>query len=408
MQEVVKMLTRSLQNDPHLHLYAVGESPYASPLDVQSTTFGTGGDRIDIVDSFRGRRPFLLNRDSLAAQGDYPLRIMMTLILDSHVASRLHDYRTGRDAARPGRRAATEDFLLFASQHRVDYNPVFYMTESQAKSAPQDFIDYVAPVLTSILYLHSMDEDHFVDTRQMRLKPDAVDHYLGKYGGRTFEDCGEIWVRRMIRDRAMLAQFLAVRASYVCLLKLVLIHKRSRRPVLEKVEKFERFLADDLKCYMGRESHLALYYFADLILRLLPVQRSSNFDNAKSRLLATAWDLWLLRIPELLLNPYEHPIMNLAYVCSAEQELTQVGKFFGIEWMGVRSDDHTIIGPMLSLDLSALESRLGRDAVRSLMSRSPQAPRHDKPAALTGQDLSGRVEALVARLEGDLQDFLQA
>jgi len=262
MLEVLKMLRHSLENNPHLHLYAVSASPYASPLDVQSKMFGEGGDRIYIVDSFRGRRPFLLNRETLATRADYPLQLLVTLILDSHVASQLHDYRTGRDTAHPGRRAATEEFLAFASRYRVDYNPVFYMTESQAKSAPQKFLGYVTPVLTSILYLHAMDEGHFLITRQIKLKPEAVDHYLNKYGGRTFEECGEIWVHRMMQDRSTHEQALHTKASYVCLLKLVLIHKKSRQSVLKKMEEFEKFLADDLECNMGREAHLACYYLA--------------------------------------------------------------------------------------------------------------------------------------------------
>jgi hypothetical protein len=117
--------------------------------------------------------------------------------------------------------------------------------------------------------------------------------------------------------------------------------------------------------------------------------------------------MWLLRLPELLLHPYEHPIMNLAYVCSAEQELTQLGRFFAIEWMGVRSDTHTILGPMLSLDLSALESRLGSDGVRALVNRGQRPPRHHRRALSEARDISERTESLAIRLESELQDFLQ-
>jgi hypothetical protein len=410
MQTYDRMTTtfpRPQIDDPHLHLYQVSGSPYASPLAEEPRTFGEKDARIDIVDSFQGRRPFLINRDFLASSGDYQLEILVTLILDSNMASRLHEYRTGRDLGFPNRRAATEDFLAFVSRLRIDYNPVFYMTESAGRSERQNFIDCVAPVLTSILYLHSMDEDRFVETRQIMLKPEAVDHYLAKYGARTLEECGHVWVRNLLpnQNRPRLDQFAPVRASYVCLLKLTLIHKRSRRSVVEKMEEFESFLLRELQCNMGRESHLALYYFADLVQRLLPVQRTSNFVSAKARLLGTAWDMWLLRLPEMLLNPREHPVMNLAYVCSAEKELTALGRFFSIECMGRRSDDNSILGPVLSLDATALESKLGRDAVRALISRKAP-PRHKHSDASTAAP-ADHVEVLALKLESELMDFLQ-
>jgi len=174
-----------------------------------------------------------------------------------------------------------------------------------------------------------------------------------------------------------------------------------------KMEEFESFLSHDLNFQMGRESHLAIYYFADLVQRLLPVQRTSKFATAKSHLLATAWDMWLLRLPELLLNPYEHPLMNLAYICSAEQELEQLGRFFGIEWMGVRSDNHTIIGPVLSLDLPVLESRLGRDQVRAIMSQRRLTPFQYRGASMPAQCISERIDTLATKLESELLEFLQ-
>jgi hypothetical protein len=297
--------------------------------------------------------------------------------------------------------------LAFLSRHRMDYSPIFYMTESRLRSERQKFMDSVAPVLTSILHLHSMDEDHFIGTRQIKLKPEAVDYYLGMYGARTLDECGQVWVQHLLLDYQAEDWFAPVLTSYVCLLKMTLIHKRNRLPVVEKLQEFESWLLNDLNCYMGRESHLAMYYFADLVHRLVPVQRASNIDNAKASLWGTAWDMWLLRQPDLLLNPYEYPIMNLAYVCSAEKELTELGRFFGIECMGVRSDDKSILGPVLSMDTTLLESRLGRDAVRALVSRGhPIRDLHRRRSG--GEPVSHeRVKALASKLESELVEFLR-
>jgi hypothetical protein len=393
--------------DRHLHIYQVSGSPYPSPLEGEPAAFGVGSSQIRLVDVFGGRRPVLLNHDFLTSRGEYPLKLLVTLILDSQVASRLHDYRIGRDVREPGRRRATEDFLVFASRRLVDYNPTFYLLESYSKSTSHNFIDWVTPVLTSILHLHSMDEAHFVKTREIRLNPDAVDHYCARYGARTLDECGEAWVDRMLQDPQSRDATRMIRATYVSLLKMTLIHKRGRQPVSAKMEELDQFLTAELGIFMGHESHLAVYYFADRVRRLLPVQRGTSFENARACLMRTAWDILLLRMPEILLNPDELPLMSLPFICSAEQELAEFGAFFTIESIGIRTDDRSIIGPLLSMDLSLLQEKLGREPVQALIDASHRRFAHRRNSRPGIERASGaHLERIEADLEAQLVEFL--
>jgi hypothetical protein len=158
---------------------------------------------------------------------------------------------------------------------------------------------------------------------------------------------------------------------------------------------------------MGHESHLAVYYFADKVHRLLPVQRGTSFENARACLMRTAWDILLLRLPEVLLSPDELPLMNLPYICSAEQELAQFGRFFTIESIGIRTDDRTIIGPLLSMDLSLLQEKLGREPVRTLIDAAHRRLAHRKNSTPGIECAPGEhLERIEADLEAQLVEFL--
>ena len=74
--------------------------------------------------------------------------------------------------------------------------------------------------------------------------------------------------------------------------------------------------------------------------------------------------------------------------------------------MGVRSDDHTIIGPLLSLDSAALEGKLGSDAARDLADQRRRPFRHYMNASSGTQNFSERVDLLATKLESELETFL--
>lgn len=81
---------------------------------------------------------------------------------------------------------------------------------------------------------------------------------------------------------------------------------------------------------LAREAHLSLHYFCDQAGKLLGIQSNTDIKKAISNIKSTAWDLFLLRFPELLFNgsPEE---MCIAYVTAQEKKLQELASLFSIE-----------------------------------------------------------------------------
>ena len=388
--------------DRHTHLYEVGDSPYPSLLD-HSATFGEKY-RIHVIDPFARRRPLLVNHDFLSASAGYPLQFTVTLVLDSQMASTLHAYRLGSEAMDCDRRRAVQGLLRFASSRGFDYNPLFYLIESFYRNDRAVFIDKVAPVATSLLYLHSMDAEHFNKTEEIRLNPDALDYYFALYGQRTLEDCGAACIERFLRDYQTYDMLQGLRVSYLCLLKMTLIHKRTRGHFEAKFDEYQRFIANELGCAVAYESLLATYYFADLAGNFMSVQPGMELAKAKRALWSIAWDLMLLRIPEYLLTPRQLPRVNLGYACSADRYLAELGKLFTIMRMIVRSDSDEKVGPALAIDLTALEKKVGTAAVGTISDIAARSW-HSHRGFSYSQAWKHRIEAMLQDLEIQLADL---
>ena len=385
--------------DRNTHLYEVGDSPYPSLLD-HSAAFGEKY-RIHVIDPFARRRPLLVTHDILSSNADYPLQFTVTLVLDSQMASTLHAYRLGREAMDPDRRRAVQCLLRFASSRGFDYNPLFYLMESFYCNDRAVFIDNVAPVATSLLYLHSMDSKQFNETDELRLNPDALDYYFTLYGQRTLEDCGTACIERFLRDYQAHDMLQGLRVSYLCLLKMTLIHKRISGHIEVKFDEYQRFIRDELGCAVAYESLLATYYFADLAGNFMRVQPGMELARAKRVLWSIAWDLMLLRIPEYLLTPRHLPRVNLGYACSADRYLVELGKLFSIMRMIVRSDSDEIVGPLLAMDLTALEKKVGTAAVGTISDIAARSW-HSHRRFEYSESWKHRIKAMVQDLEMQL------
>jgi hypothetical protein len=388
--------------DRNSHLYEVGDSPYESLLD-RPAVFGEKY-RIHVIDPFAQRRPLLVNHDFLSSNANYPLEFTVTLVLDSQMASTLHAYRLDRGEMDSDRRRACQCLLQFASSRGFDYNPLFYLIESFYRNDRAVFTDKVAPVATSLLYLHSMDSDHFNRTEEIRLNPSALDYYFALYGERTLEDCGRACIERFLRDYETHDMLHSLRVSYLCLLKMTLIHKRAPGHFEAKFDEYQRFIASEIGCVVAYESHLAAYYFANLAGNFMRVQPGMDFSKAKRVLWSTAWDLLLLRIPEYLLAPRHLPRVNLGYACSADRYLAELGKLFTIMRLIMRSDSDEMVGPLLAMDLSALEKKVGAVAVGTVADIAARSWRSHQRFSYS-EPWKDRIKAMVHDLEMQLANL---
>lgn len=392
------------RRDPDLHLFDVSCSPYDSPLKGHPRVFGKAGHQIHVLDSFMGKRPAILNHAFLSSSALYELRFAVTFILDSQLVSALHQYRMQGGLVEPGdKKAAIESFLQYVSQLKYDFNPVFYFLESLHKSTAEEFLRAVRSPAASLLYLHSMDEVAFLRTGEMRLKPEAVEHYCTMYGAASLEECGEAAARRFLESSRSAELIAITRVIYLYLLKMTLIHKKDAASIATKFEQYQAFTMREVGVNLARESHLAACYFADLVGGFLPVQPGMDFNKAKHALAATAWDLLLMRLPEQLLNPETLPELILAYVCTLDKQLAEVSSLFTFQAMLKRSDDGAMTGPVLALDLQRLERKIQPQRVREihhivdrhLAERSVRHPNPPPPRP-------DRIEALIADHEMQL------
>ncbi|WP_163014307.1 hypothetical protein, partial [Pseudomonas viridiflava] len=96
-----------------------------------------------------------------------------------------------------------------------------------------------------------------------------------------------------------------VEATEIALLKMVLLREFEMRGAspAEQYIAYQQFISSTLNFSLARESQLALHYFSGQAGSLLGINENSSRKKAVRNISATAWDLMLLRMPELLLKP---------------------------------------------------------------------------------------------------------
>ena len=84
---------------------------------------------------------------------------------------------------------------------------------------------------------------------------------------------------------------------YACLLKIGILQHRKADEHQKLAELFE-FFGNDIGAFMFREAVAACLHFRGQSGRLIPVQVGAK--DVKKRLMASTWDLFLLRLPRHL------------------------------------------------------------------------------------------------------------
>ncbi|MGF1836835.1 hypothetical protein [Photobacterium sanguinicancri] len=123
-----------------------------------------------------------------------------------------------------------------------------------------------------------------------------------------------------------------VEATEIALIKMVLIRKSEMTgsSVLEQYNEFIRFLKDDLGIMLAREAHLAIHYFCDNAGRLLGIQSNTPKEKAISIIKSTAWDIYLLRMPEIMFSESSSEVC-ISYVSTQEKQLQALARLFSLD-----------------------------------------------------------------------------
>ncbi|WP_444932508.1 hypothetical protein [Microbulbifer sp. JTAC008] len=358
--------------DKDAHFFEIAASPYESMFYSESKVFGTGSHKIHIVDQFCGKRPALFNHDFCTSDNELKLKFWCSITLDSNVVSLLHQYVTNRESMKDGQRVATHSFLAHLSEVNCDYSPIFYVMESFFKSDESEFYENVPKALASILKLHSMCESTFVSKGLISVKDKETKHYFDLYEASDYEGCGLNWAKKIVKNIKDTDIEYKIKLIYSCLLKMVLIKFEDNKGVYKKSEAFENFMINDLGVRLARESSLAIYYFCNLAGKFINTQTNMAAEDAKHDLKATAWDLYLLKLPEQLLTPNHLPELNTAYVATSEVKLYEIGKLFDIQHLACRTDDDGTGMPVLSFDMVDIGEKVGDKAVTKLLKRNEE------------------------------------
>ena len=365
-------LYKEFFSDPRhsdVNIFEVGNSPFPADVYSQSLYFSSGKRKIGIIDQFQGKRPVLLNRKFIVEEQNINIQIVPGLILDSHIVDMLHRYVVYANDLDQETRKVVRSFLIHVSKINCDYNPVFYLTENWAKSSEKMFLKTSSEKMSSLLKLHCMREDAFIDKNEIIYKKDALEHYYSLYCSNSLDECGYLRAKKFIESERPKIYTNLVNLSYACLLKMVLINfaNSKTRPenILNKYSEFIKYLIDEIGLVLGRELNLALYYFSNLTGKFIGVQASMTLSKAIKSLKSTAWDLLLLRLPEFLLTPSSLPELNTAYVVTSEKKLLEIGNLFKMERAFCKTSQSEA-SATLSFDISPLCNIFGEDGLNEL------------------------------------------
>jgi len=356
----------------------------------RSFDFGTEDFKISVIDQFWGRVPAVISMGTLV--GNYPPVLAPTVILDSNIMTYLHQFVADREAQDEKQRKAVIQLLDYLLHTKFDYNPGFYYLESFSKSAEssQKIIEYTK----SILSLHMMDELHFLQKREIRVNEATLIKYVERYG--TY-DIDEMANRQYEIQQKLHVPGTDWKVLYLIILKAALIHRTFQGNFEAKLRKLYEFVYEIFGVLFSRELGVASFYFSGELDKFIPLQKNANAENTIKRMKSTAWDMYLLRLPELMLCHEIAPI-PLAMICTGDKGVQAVGRRFRIRRL------FTTQGvPFPELEIRFDGNR--NDELRADLFEEFSQNRKEKRRDLDVDQVLSELDKHIERLENEIIEF---
>ena len=282
--------------------WLVKDSPIDSPWLRGTKIFGVNKP-VMLIDQFGGKQPYLINQQ-YREEGELSYPACARVVVDSNLLDGIAALMSGAEIE-DGMRG----FIEFVSREGWDINAGFFLVEQYAKSTRANFILHATRRLRLLYRFLAMDTGYFLATGNVRLLPAAVAHYLAKEGVDSLDEIAERHVHSFIATH-------------------------TQRKALETVDQYiayQRFISSTVNVSLARESQLALHYFSGQAGSLLGIKENTSRKKALRNISATAWDLLLLRTPELLLKP---PVngghVEIAFVATHELKLAELAQLMAI------------------------------------------------------------------------------
>ncbi|MDU8573262.1 hypothetical protein RYA98_13055 [Pseudomonas syringae] len=339
------------------YYWEIEKSPYPSPFLSETKTFGEANP-IFLIDQLGGKRPAVFN-ESFLASGEINFPIYPSALLDSNIMDAI-DNRVQKNTKLDG----LENFLHFVTLNKWDFSPLFYYMEHYSKSSTEDFIKNAKRRTESYLKVFSMNQEHFLSTKEIISDTAAVEFYLEPTPHKTLTELAEgrtiAFTERF--DKRLLSN--AIEAIQITLIKMILIEKvefKGAAP-LQKHGELVNFLKNGLGIMLGREAHMALHYFSGIAGRLLGVQASTPYITALKNIRSTAWDMFLLRVPEGLYTEAPDELC-ISYIATQEKQLHTLAKLFTLE--RIFSTEKNGFTPIISYNMKMLPPEISSSATKN-------------------------------------------
>jgi hypothetical protein len=269
------------------------------------------------------------------------------------------------------------EFLNFLIKKGWDFNLMFYYFEHFAKSPLEIFKSNAIRRTESLLKLHTMNEEHFLKTGEVTPNHTEVEHYTSLSDVNSLFEVAEGRVNDFISDYKNHPLSQMLEATEIALIKMVLIRKNElvKSSPVEQYNEYNKFLHNDLGILLGREAHLALHYFCDNAGRLLGIQANTAYEKAIFIVKSTAWDLFLLRMPEILFGESPKEVC-ISYIATQEKQLQELARLYAVE----RIESYSSVGilPSVSFNLSGIpetiQSQLSNGALKKPQDKKKTIP----------------------------------
>lgn len=306
--------------------WLVKDSPIESPWLRGTKTFGVNKP-VMLIDQFGGKQPYLINQQYWEA-GELSYPACAKAVVDSNLLDGIAALMSGAEID-----DGLRGFIEFISREGWDINAGFFLTEQYAKSTRANFLLHATRRLRMLYRFLAMDTDYFLATGSVRLLPAAVAQYIAKEGVDSLDEIAEQHVHSFIANHTQREALETVEVTEIALLKMVLLREFEMRgaPAADQYIAYQRFISATVNVSLARESQLALHYFSGQAGSLLGIKENTSRKKALRNISATAWDLLLLRTPELLLKP---PVsgghVEIAFVATHEHKLAELAQLMAI------------------------------------------------------------------------------
>ncbi len=356
-----------------------------------------GNEDFTIIDPFSGVMPVVLDHRFLIRKEER-VAFSVNILLDSNVVSYLHQYVADTSGNFRGtqRGIATHKLirkLVEYAERGWTFNALFYLLEAVSKNDFLAVYPHAASLGKSIKTLQLMDREVFLQTGRIEMGDEKYKAFSTLHHSLSLEAVSASDALHFSTGQLRSQVHVMIQLTYAALLKIVLV-SNEKCPARKKLEKIFQFMHEELGVHGSWETLLACLKFRGRAGSFLSAKQDKN--KTERALLASAWDLHLLRLPAVLILNEGCEHTSVSYVCTAEKTLQRLG--------GMRTIRRVYTGrlrlpPLFQLDADLLTQQVGKELAetwiqlsRSMVLNGPlRSPIPEHTLQLLISDLRGQL-----------------